>query len=95
MAGPEIPHNEAGVPIIPGQNYELHGNKIVPGGDTAMNTETLEVALCQELNDKLKRIAELEEALREIIEDFGHEDSKKGDWSQQVVILRARKVLEG
>ena len=39
------------------------------------------------------RIAELEEALRDIIEDVDHEDHVKGDWSWVVVVKRARRVL--
>ncbi len=43
--------------------------------------------------EALERIAELEEALRSMIEDIEHPDHEKGDWSWQVVVKRARKVL--
>ena len=46
-----------------------------------------------QLESAKARIAELEKALRDIIEDVDHEDHVKGDWSWVVVVKRARRVL--
>ncbi|KKL96926.1 hypothetical protein LCGC14_1839620 [marine sediment metagenome] len=57
-------------------------------------TETLEVALCQELNDKLKRIAELEGALRRMFEVVIHPPERDCECERCVDVRRAREVLD-
>ena len=79
---------------------ERNRQQIIEGMTTNKNTETLEVALCQELNDKLKRIAELEEALR----GFKDQPHSCIDRGSSVTLLecpicilknRARELLHG
>jgi len=53
-----------------------------------------ELILGAELDKAKARIAELKEALRYMIEDIDHEDHDKGDWSWQVVVRNARRVLD-